>query len=227
MKKKQILCLFAMIATGFMASISQTVIAASTWELPGIGSMKLPANVEFTEGIYDSIPFIDNEQYSEWYFGKNTVKNGHYYVMTYSKPPHYSYGWALSEEVGYPYLLKAGVTTTGKETQEEQLDMIADYINEIFVKYGSAYTASKPLRKVQDKKNPRWEGRVILTKREEGVIYKEAYQIVLQISNARIVLGVINSDAGQGQLTNLIQAMVNKRKLPQKKQITGYLKSSK
>ena len=128
MKKKQILCLFAMIATGFMASISQTVIAASTWELPGIGSMKLPANVEFTEGIYDSIPFIDNEQYSEWYFGKNTVKNGHYYVMTYSKPPHYSYGWALSEEVGYPYLLKAGVTTTGKETQEEQLDMIADYI---------------------------------------------------------------------------------------------------
>ena len=147
--------------------------------------------------------------------------------MTYSKPPHYSYGWALSEEVGYPYLLKAGVTTTGKETQEEQLDMIADYINEIFVKYGAAYTAPKPLRKVQDKKNPRWEGRVILTKREEGVIYKEAYQIVLQISNARIVLGVINSDAGQGQLTNLIQAMVNKRKLPQRKQITGYLKSSK
>lgn len=59
---------------------------------------------------------------------------------------------------GVPFLLEIGEITHKTDPIEKQMDVIAGYLNKRIMESGAVYTGETPLIRINDKKNPRWEG---------------------------------------------------------------------
>jgi hypothetical protein len=204
-----------------------TALASDSWELPLIGTMKLPKHVTFEEGAQAALPFMSSGKGVESYFSRKGMREGHYYTMTYANPPHYTYGWAMSQEMGIPFLLDAGLIKYKNGSTEEQMDAIAGYINSQLKQQRASYTGSDPLVQVKDKKGHHWEGSFVITTTERPITYREAYQMVLLPGSASVLMGVIDSDADQEEVTNSLKKMLKDRKpIKEKHMIDKYLNRS-
>ena len=158
---------------------------------------KLPAGVTVAEGAQATLNAVNEGRSTSDYWNHKGLRNGNFYSLTYEAPPDYSYGWALSGEVGYPFMLEAGIFTDSDLSQVEQMDSIASWMNTYFKNQKAVFSGSTPLKQVKAGKSHRWEGQVTLTENEKGITYKETWNVVLQISNAKIWLGSTTHRTGK------------------------------
>ncbi len=223
MKRLWIVAVTALLLTATAASPGQ---AASQWNMAYVGRMTLPKHVTFDEGEQSAIPFLQSKGI-KWSFIRNGMMDGKFYTMTFSDGVDFSYGWAASSVVGMPYLMKQGESRYRDKTPVEQMDVIAKHINENIRNLGADYSGETPLKRLTDKGRPSWEGAFIVTRKEKDITYREAYQMVLQVSGFRVVLGIINSDADNEALTGALAQMVKSRTFYKEKDlIKAFLRNS-
>ena len=208
------------ITTAILASCavllgSLSVSAADKLELMGIGSMSVPQGISYEKGAQNTLPFM-KEGGTQRFFVRRGMTQSDYYTMTWKKGPDFSYGWALSQKLGVPFLLEIGEISHKNDSPEGQMDVIASWLNQALVKKGASYEGNAPLKKIKDSKHPRWEGFVTLKTVETGITYNEAYSIILQCDNYFTTLGIINTDADRSDITEEVRKMVLKRKMPEK-----------
>ena len=196
-----------LLAAGCVMAGSITAGAANRLNLQGIGTMDVPQNVTFEKGAQNALPFM-GEGGTKRFFIRNGMTKSDYYTMTWKKGPDFSYGWAMSQETGIPFLLEIG--------EIKHKDVIANWLNRKLIADGASYEGTAPLKKIDDKKHPRWEGFVTITTKEQDITYHEAYVLVLQCDGYFTTLGIINSDGDRQDITDAIKKMVSKRKFPQK-----------
>ena len=192
--------------------------AADHWDMAYIGRMTLPEHVTFEEGEQKSLDFLQTGGI-RWTFIRSGMMNGVFYTMTYADGTDFSYGWAASAAVGVPYLVRQGETAYRNKTPSEQMDVIAEHMNEEIRRSGAEFAGSEPLVRISDREHPRWEGAFTITRKENGVTYREAYQMVLQVSGFRVVLGLINSDADRKELTSDLAEMMKERRFYKEKDL--------
>lgn len=202
---------------GLMASTC-AVHAADVLTLQGIGTMSVPKNISFVEGVQSALPFL-SEGGTKRYFIRNGFTKSQYFTMTYKDGPDFSYGWAMSHEIGIPYLLEIGEIRHKNDSAEEQMDVVAAYLNQKLAADGVVFTGPSPLVKVKDNKYPRWEGSFVKETRENDIIYREAYVVVLQSDGYFNTLGIINSDADRSDITDALKKMMAKRKFPKRSSV--------
>ena len=101
--------------------------------------------------------------------------------------------------------MEIGEITHKTDPIEKQMDVIAGYLNKRIMESGAVYTGETPLIRINDKKNPRWEGSFEIRIKEKDIVYHEAYQVVLQNDGYFISLGIINSGLEQFELTSSLQ----------------------
>ncbi len=183
--------------------------AAEKWDMPPVGRMILPAHVTMEKGEQQALPFISSGG-PKWSFTKGGMLGGTFYTLTYQDGPEFSYGWAASAVMGAQYLQQIGIDYKNK-TPSEQMDLIAESMNADLVKQGASFSGSTPLVRIDDKKNPRWEGSFVMTGREKNITYREAYTMVLQVSGFQVVVGMICSDADRKDLAGDLTTMMKKR----------------
>lgn len=215
MKRSSIISFFTILS---LLAAPCAVNAAEMLSLRGIGTMTVPENISFTKGAQSALPFM-SEGGTKRYFTRNGLTKSEYYTMTYKDGPDFSYGWAMSHEVGIPYLLEIGEIKHKNDSAEEQMDVIAAYLNRKLTKDGAEFTGSSPLVKVKDGKYPRWEGSFVKETRENGIVYREAYVVILQCDGYLNTLGIINSDADCSDITDALKKMMAKRKLPKRSRV--------
>lgn len=201
-----------------MVSSALPVQAADRWDMAYIGRMKPPAHVTFQEGEQTALPFLSTGGI-RWTFVRGGMMDGRFYTMTYADGTDFSYGWAASAVVGVPYLVKHGETAYRNKTPAEQMDVIAGLLNREIREKGASYDGQEPLKRLNDKGHPRWEGSFVTTRQENGITYREKYQMVLQVSGFRVVLGVICSDADRTQLGSGLARMMQKRSFYKEKDL--------
>lgn len=205
-----------LLLVSMILSAATSAMAESRFEMPNIGAMKAPEHVTFEKGEQSALLFLNDRGIKSYFMRKGAI-DGDYYTMTYSNPPDFSYGWATVQKLGVPYLLDIGEIAHKNDPIESQLDIIAADLNKKIVASRAVYTGSTPLHRVDDKTHPRWEGSFSVIMREKGIVYHEAYQVVLQSDGYLIFLGIINSDSEQKELTAELQKMLLQRKMPTKK----------
>ncbi len=189
--------------------------AAEQLSLQGIGKMTVPPHMTFQKGAQEALPFMADGGVTR-YFIRKGASDSQYYTMTYGTAPDFTYGWAMSQKLGIPYLLHIGAINEKDESPEVLMDLIAAYLNKKFTEAGAIYDGPSPLVKNKDKKNPRWEGSFTISFKERDITYHEAYQVILQCDGYFTTLGVINTDADHKESTEAVKKMVQKRKLPEK-----------
>lgn len=81
---------------------------------------------------------------------------------------------------------------------------------------GASFEGTAPLKKIDDKKHPRWEGFVTITTKEQDITYHEAYTLILQCDGYFTTLGIINSDGDRSDITDSLRKMISRRKFPEK-----------
>lgn len=192
--------------------------AADTWDMALVGRMNAPQHVTFAPGEQQALPFMKSGG-MRWTFIRGGMMNPTFYTMTYQNGPEFSYGWAASAVLGSQYLFQAGQMDYKGKTPSEQMDLIANHLNEDLKAQGAFFIGPTPLIRVDDKKNPRWEGSFVITTKERDVTYREAYQMVLQVSGFQVTLGVIASDADKKDLTAALAQMMQKRKFYSDKEL--------
>lgn len=207
---KKIVGTFAIAISIFLAN---PTLAANTFKLRGIGEMKVPAYVTITPGMQESIAFREKGGVQK-FFNKLHVSHSEYYNITYNHAPDYSYGYAMSHRLGAPFLFEIGQFKEKDAPAEHQMDVIADYINQLLIKQGAIYDGENPLRKFTNKKEPYWEGTFTLRTREKGILFSEQYYLILQTDGYFTTLGIINFDADQTEVVKSLQSMVKARKFP-------------
>ena len=207
--------LLAILAAGALLAGALPADAASRLTLQGIGTMDVPQNVTFDKGAQNALPFMA-EGGTKRFFIRNGMTKSDYYTMTWKKGPDFSYGWAMSQETGIPFLLEIGEIKHKDDKPLDQMDIIANWLNRKLIADGASYEGAAPLKKIDDKKHPRWEGFVTITTKEQDITYKEAYTIILQCDGYFTTLGIINSDGDRQDITDALKKMVSKRKFPQK-----------
>lgn len=207
MKKRWIT---AALATGLTAAAVFPAGASDTWNMAYIGKMKVPEHVTFYEGEQQALPFMKSGGI-RWTLTREGILDGVFYTMTYADGPDFSYGWASSHVIGLQYLLKQGETAYRNKSPAEQMDVIAKHLIQEIKEKGAVYEGNSPLVRKNDRSHPRWEGSFVITTEENGVVYKEAYHMILQVSGFRVVLGIINSDAEHRELTAALSKMAEKR----------------
>lgn len=198
--------------------LSVPAMAQDTLNLPGVGKMNVPQHITFQKGQQEALPFLADGGIGK-FFKRKGLTEGTFYTMTYSQPPDYTYGWAISQKLGIPFLFAIGEISHKEDSPEEMLDFYADYFNEHLIEDGAIFTGETPLVKNKDKKNLRWEGSFILPRKEKNITYREAYQVVLSCDGYFTTLGVICTDGDQKEVTEAIQKMVQKRKLPERSKL--------
>ena len=197
--------------------------AQNTLNLPGIGKMTVPQRITFEKGQQEAIPFMADGGIKKFFTHKG-LTDGTYYTMTYSNPPDYTYGWAMSHKLGIPFLFSIGEIKHKDDSPEEKLDLYANYLNQKLIEAGATFEGDTPLVKNKDKKHPRWEGSFVLKTKEQNITYREAYQVILQCDGYFTTLGVIQTDADQKEVTAAVEKMVQKRKLPEKAKLLDLAK---
>jgi len=198
-----------------LASLSSTAFASDTLSLRGIGDMSVPKNITFSKGAQEALPFM-NDGGVKRFFIKRGASDSDYYSMTYSAPPDFSYGWAMSHRLGIPYLLDVGEISHKNDSALEQMDVIAEDLNKRLIADGAVFSGKAPLVKVQNGKKSYWTGSFVIKTKQQGIVYNEAYQVILQCDGYFTTLGIINSDADQAQVTEALRKMVMHRKYPGK-----------
>lgn len=201
--------------------------AADKWDMALVGRMTIPRHVTFEPGEQQSLPFMKTGG-PRWTFIRGGMTNPSFYTMTYKDGPEFSYGWAASAVLGSQYLFQAGEKDYKGKTPSEQMDLIADRLNADLKAQGAAFSGTAPLVRLNDKKNPRWEGSFVITTKERDITYREAYQMVLQVSGFQVTLGVVASDADKKDLTAALAQMMQKRSFYSDKELLQlYLKTGK
>lgn len=201
--------------------------AAEKWNMALVGRMTVPQHVTFEEGEQAALPFMKSNG-PRWTFIRGGMMNPTFYTMTYRDGPEFSYGWAASAALGSQYLFQAGESDYKGKTPSEQMDLIAERLNSELKAEGASFSGTAPLVRINDKKNPRWEGSFVITVKERDITYREAYQMVLQVSGFQVALGVIASDADRKDLTDALSQMMKKRNFYSDKELLKlYLKTGK
>lgn len=185
--------------------------AANQWDMALVGQMTAPAHVSFEAGEQQAVPFAASRG-PKWFFTRKGMPGGYFYTMTYADGPDFSYGWAISAILGSQYMLEAGIPGYQGRTPGEQMDLIAEHLNRTLKEKGVSYKGSAPLVRIGGKKNPRWEGSFVETRKEKDITYREAYQVVLQVSGFQTVIGIVNSDANRPDLAAALHKMMARRK---------------
>lgn len=204
--------LFSAALTAALFAVSGvSSLGADRWDMAYIGQMKVPAHVTFTEGEQQALPFMKDGG-PRWFFTKKAMLDGHFYSMTYADGSDFSYGWAASLSLGSQFLQEQGDFDYRGATPAEQMDRIAGFVNKDVIRMGASYEGKTPIRRIDDKNHPRWEGRFTITTKERGVTYRETYQAVIQVSGFRVVMGLINSDEDQKALTDSLARMMEERR---------------
>ena len=201
----------AALAAALLAASGASSMGADRWDMAYIGQMKGPAHVTFSEGEQQALPFMKSGG-PRWFFTRQAMLNGHFYSMTYADGPDFSYGWAASLSLGSQFLQEQGDFDYRGKTPAEQMDRIAGYVNDDIIRMGASFVVKKPLRRIDDKSHPRWEGSFTITTKERDVTYRETYQAVIQVSGFKVVMGIINSDADQEALTKSLSRMMEERR---------------
>ena len=204
-------------ALGMICMIPTVGMADNLFELPGIGSMKLPAGVTVAEGAQATLNAVNEGRSTSDYWNHKGLRNSSstvIWIYFNNRKCFSSVGWALSGEVGYPFMLEAGIFTDSNLSQVEQMDSIASWMNTYFKNQKAVFSGSTPLKQVKAGKSHRWEGQVTLTENEKGITYKETWNVVLQINNAKIWLGIVCSDGSRPELGKALQGMISRRKQP-------------
>lgn len=214
----------ALLLTSWMAAGQS--LAAEKWNMVPVGKMTVPSHVTIENGEQQALPFVASGG-PKWAFTKGAMLDGSFYTITYQNGPDFSYGWAASAVMGSPYLLSVGVDYKNK-TPSEQMDLIAEQVNADLVRQGASFSGSSPLVRINDKKNPRWEGSFVITGREKNITYREAYTMVLQVSGFQVVVGMICSDADQKDLSQSLGNMMKSRSFYSDKELLQlFLKQSR
>lgn len=200
----------AAFAAACMAAASVSA-ADTSWSVPLVGRMTPPAYVTFAPGEQQTIAFLHDGGPAS-YFKKHGISEGDYYHMTYADPPNFSYGWASAQVLGVPFLLEAGLDSLKTESMTAQMDGIAAYLNDkISDDQSAVFQGSAPLSRINDSKNPRWEGSFTMTYYEKGITYRETYLLSLQITGYRIVLFTAVCDASRPELADSLRKMISQR----------------
>lgn len=208
----------AALSAALAVSAAAPAAAAEKWDMAYLGRMTLPAHVTFQEGEQKALPFLATGG-MKWTMTRAGMLDGHFYTMSYADGADFSYGWAAAVTVGVPYLVKQGETAYRNKTPSEQMDVIAERINADIIAAGADYEGSAPLVRLSDREHPRWEGAFSYTWKENGVTYHEAYQMALQVSGFRVVLGIINSDGDNPVLTDSLARMMKTRSFYKEKDL--------
>lgn len=189
------------------------VSAADKLTLSGIGTMEVPKGITYSKGTQDALPFMKDGGTKRFFIRRGMTKSD-YYTMTWKNGPDFSYGWAMSQETGIPFLQDIGEFKHKDDKPEAQMDLIAGWLNKTLISQGASFEGPAPLKKIKDSRHPRWEGFVTVKTREQGITYNEAYTILLQCDGYFTTLGIFNTDADRGDITEAVKKMVQKRKFP-------------
>lgn len=209
------LSLAACLAAGLFFFCCLEASAADKLTLSGIGTMEVPKGITFSQGAQNALPFV-KEGGTKRFFIRKGMSKSEYYTMTWKNGPDFSYGWAMSHETGIPFLQDIGEFRHKDDKPEDQMDIIADWLNHQLISQGAVYEGTAPLKKIKDSKHPRWEGFVTIKTTEQGITYNEAYTILLQCDGYFTTLGIFNTDGDRNDITEAVKKMVMKRKFPQK-----------
>lgn len=207
------LTLIGLALAGTLLMGTQQGLAAQTFNLPGIGEMKEPAGISFEPGVQKTLLFSEAGGVQK-FFNSLRVTGSQYFTMTYSKPPDFSYGWAMSHRLGIPVLFETGEFKHKDDSLEEQMEVYADYINRKVIENGGRFSGTGPLKKIRDRSGIRWEGYFTLRSEENGIPFNEAYWVILQRDGYFVTLGIINADADQKEAVREISRMIAERKIP-------------
>jgi hypothetical protein len=208
-------CLTALLAAGLLLSGAMNVSAADKLTLSGIGTMEIPKGITYDKGAQTALPFMKDGGTKRFFIRKG-LSDSQYYTMTWKNGPDFSYGWAMSHEAGIPFLQDIGEFRHKDDKPEAQMDIIAGWLNGQLLSQGAVFDGETPLKKINDSKHPRWEGFVKVKTKEQGIVYNEAYTIILQCDGYFTTLGIFNTDGDRGDITDAVRKMVLKRKFPQK-----------
>ena len=194
-------------------AVSGNSLAAEKWEMPRIGQMNVPQNMWIAPGEQLSIGYGDTKS-PELYLARKGIPDANFYTITWETDSDFSYGRAISAVLGAQYLQRAGVSGYRDLSLEGQLDLIAETLNRDIIRDGAVFDGDVPLRKISDKKHPRYEGSFVLTRTEEGLVYRTAYYVTVQKDDIRISVGIFASDADNPDFTKALADMMKKRKFP-------------
>lgn len=191
-------------------SSMNNAVNAKTWNFENIGKTKLPEVISIDEGEQKTLSF---EKFGgiKKFFIHSGAMSGHYYTMTYNKPPHYSYGWATSQVLGLPYLLENNLYEYKNAPIEEKFDAIAHDLNLKIAQNNAFYKNQNPLKKIKRNKNYCWEGTFSIPRYEKGIVYNEEYQLVLQHDKYQIYLGIVCYDGDIRDMKNIVSDILVKR----------------
>lgn len=203
--KRLFLCLV------MFSGIMNVSAARDEWYFPGIGEMEVPEFISVEEGRQEALPFMKDGGI-RLYFTRQGATDGHYYTLSYTNPPDFSYGWATSQRLGSPYLLEIGKSSYRNKPVYVQMDLIAEYLNTQLSAKGAVFEGDLPLLRHERGKNHYWEGKFILDRRERNITYHTNYIVILENDGYFITLGIISSDGEQKKFTDALYDMVKNRK---------------
>ena len=198
-------------------------MAQDVLNLRGIGKMNIPQKITFQKGQQEALPFMADGGAKKYFLRKGLTEDT-FYTMTYSNPPDYNYGWALSQKLGITFLFAIGEIAHKDDSPEAKMDLFANYFNQQIMDVGATYEGDTPLIKSKDKNHLRWEGSFTIRTKEKNIYYNEAYQMVLQCDGYFTTLGIFATDADAKDVTAAIAKMVQKRKLPEKTRLADLSK---
>ncbi len=207
MTKKWGACLLA----AFLLFAAGTAQAAEKWDMALIGRMDVPKHVRIEAGEQMALPFTETGS-PKITLARMGMPDGHFYSITWTDGPDFTYGWAASAAIGAQYLQREGVAGYRNLSLAEQLDVIAETLNKNIIAQNAIYDGAVPLVKINDKKHPRWEGSFTIDQEREGIPYRTTYFVVLQQNEIRIALGILSADADAPDLTTALGEMLKKRK---------------
>lgn len=195
--------------------------AADKFDLTGIGTMVIPKNMTIKKGAQEALPFLSDGG-TKRFFLRRGITSSEYYTMTWKQGPDFSYGWAMSHKLGIPFLLEIGEISHKGDSPVEQMDIIAAYFNKQLINDGAIFEGDAPLMKIKDRRHPRWEGFFRVPRKENGIVYNEAYTLILQCDGYFTTLGILNTDGDRSDITNSIRDMIMKRKFPRKETLLNF-----
>ncbi len=203
---------FGLLLAGLLV-VSGVSRAAEKWEMPHIGQMTMSQNMWIAPGEQLSIEYGETKS-PDLYLARKGIPDANFFTITWETDSDFSYGRAISAVIGAQYLQRAGVFGYRDLSLEGQLDLIAETLNRDIICDGAVFDGDVPLRKIADKKHPRYEGSFTLTRKEEGTVYRTAYYVTVQKDDIRISVGIFVSDADCGDFTKALADMMKKRKFP-------------
>lgn len=181
--------------------------SAKTWDFKNIGKVELTETINFEEGEQETLLFKKYGGMKKFFIHSGATQ-GQYYTMTYSKAPHFSYGWATSQVLGIPYLLENNLFSYKNAPIEERMDIIAKDLNSKIIKNNALYKNKTPLIKQKKGKKSYWSGVFSISQYEKGILYNEEYQVVIHNDGYEVKLGIICYDGNVREINKTISGII-------------------